>query len=320
VVLAEGVGPIHPPFGGEFSISSTGTLTHTIGHNETFIRLKWFARSGAETGSVGELVNSAGLSSISPDGKNIAINVYDPAKRESDIWVHDLSRGALSRITFGPGGRANPVWSPDGSRIAYSGPAGEILLKAANGAGEEEQLGDDKLVKRVTDWSRDGEYLVGDATASNRGREVWILKLSGARKPELLFHTPFNEATPKISPDGRWIAYPSDETKRSEVYVQSFPTPGNKFQVSTSGGRAPLWSRDGSELFFLTEDRKLAAAKVTRGAKFSADVPKILFPSTGSVGSFDVSKDGRFLIAIRDLGEGEAPVNIVLNWAAGLKK
>ena len=149
-----------------------------------------------------------------------------------------------------------------------------------------------------------------------------MLPLFGDRKPFPYLQTEFNETAAKLSPDSRWLAYASDETSRYEIYVQSFPTPGQKSLISTNGGTYPAWSRDGKELFFIGADRKLMATAVHTGATFKAGVPKPLFETRLPSGfsRFDVSKDGRFLIPTEiDSGSGAA-VNIIVNWTAGLKK
>lgn len=171
---------------------------------------------------------------------------------------------------------------------------------------------------------------IGHATAVSSSREemmqepisIWLLPLFGDKKPVPYLRTEFNERTAKLSPDGRWLAYASDETNRYEIYVNSFPTQGDRFLISSNGGRLPIWSRDGKELFFIAGDRKLMAVAVQSGPRFQAAAPKPLFETRlpGDITRFDVGKDGRFLIPTQTAPAGGAVVNLVVNWTAGLKK
>jgi len=198
------------------------------------------------------------------------------------------------------------VMSADGSHIAFNTTrdgAGNVYQKATSGVAPDEALDKAARAKRPDDWSRDGRYLIEELSAgSNTGTDIWVLPLSperagGDRKPFPYLQTEFNERSAKLSPNGQWLAYASDETKRYEIYVQTFPTPGGKWQVSTNGGSYPRWSRDGKELFFIGADQKLMAVDVKPGAKFEPGLPKPLFDVRISAdGYYDVSKDGRFLI------------------------
>ena len=175
----------------------------------------------------------------------------------------------------------------------------------------------------MDDWSRDGRYIILSAISPKTKFDVWVMPTFGDRKPFPYLQTEFNELFAKLSPDARWLAYTSDESKRNEVYVQTFPKPGGKWQVSTNGGDRPVWSRDGKELYFLGAGGKLMAVEVADGANFQAGLPKPLFnPHFGlSVNNwFDVSKDGRFLIPVQLEQSANAPMTVVLNWPAMLKK
>jgi hypothetical protein len=162
--------------------------------------------------------------------------------------------------------------------------------------------------------------------ASNTQFDIWAMALDadkGSAKPFPYLQTEFREAYSRFSPDGRWLAYTSDESKRNEIYVQSFPTPGGKLPVSTKGGERPVWSRDGKELYFVSPDGKMMAAEVKTGSKFEAGVPKPLFNvrlSRGMDAWFDVTGDGRFLIPVQVGQTSKAPITVVVNWQAGLRK
>ena len=244
------------------------------------------------------------------------------------MWVRDLEHGSESRFTFGGIG-SGPVWSADGEHIFYaSRPFDKIYRKAANNAGAEELV--DVSAKLPADVSRDGRYLftTTSGNTSKTGLDIWVLPLFGDRKPFPYVHTEFQEDQPRLSPDGHWLAYRSNESKRSEVYVVSFPQPGEKWQISNSGGQSPVWSRNGRELYYYSTGAKIMAVEIkpaipgSRQFKFGA--PKPLFDvrlATTSDGSkFDVSRDGRFLLPALEEREASTPMTVVLNWPELLKK
>jgi eukaryotic-like serine/threonine-protein kinase len=318
---------------GQFSTSQNGVLAYTSGDAGGDYQLTWFDRSGKIVGTVA----TPGLAlwaAISPDGNTVVEDHPDPQTGLYDIWLHDLARGTNSRFTFNSKTNRFPIWSPDGSHIAFASNDGvtNIYQKAASGVAQDEPL--DKAegrMKRPDDWSRDGRYIIEEVSNDPKtGYDIWVLPLFGDRKPFPYLNTEFNEHYAKLSPNGHWLAYVSDETKREEVYVQTFPTPGGKWQVSTNGGSRPIWSRNGKELYFFGPDQKLMAVEmkndaVKSGARFEAGVPKPLFEShfgavTAFNGWFDVSKDGRFLIPQVVAPVTSEPMTVVVNWTAGLKK
>ena len=189
----------------------------------------------------------------------------------------------------------------------------------------EEELVSEKTTYNAADWSRDGRFFIFEETTANSGRDIWLLPLEGERKPRPLLQTRFYEASPRLSPDGRWLAYASDESGRFEVYVQPFPGPGGKWQISTDGGATPIWARDGKELFYRSGNRVMAV-DITGGQTFSAGTPKLLFEGpyhwsvTISV-DYDVAPDGRFLM-IKPTEQALAltQINVVLNWFEELKR
>jgi len=314
----------------QFSVSQNGVLAYTSGALEAGQHvLAWFDRSGKAVGTLGEQ-DIASWGAISPDGKIVAADRLDPQSGYGDVWIYDLARGAASRFTFGPKSNYYPVWSPDGRRIAFlslTGAEGRPVQKAVSGVSEEEALAvpvlDPPRGVRVDDWSRDGRYVI-EAVRSRgtAGREIWVLPLFGDHKPFPYLRTGFSEQFAKLSPNGQWLAYTSNESKRNEVYVQSFPTPGGKWQISTNGGERSIWSRDGKELYFVSVDQKMMAVEISGGPRFEASVPKALFDVRFPGGNawFDVSKDGRFLIPVAAEQSAAAPLTVVLNWQAGLKK
>ncbi|HYL35145.1 MAG TPA: protein kinase [Bryobacteraceae bacterium] len=317
---------------GRFSVSQNGVLAYSSGSMTSGftggavggVQLTWFDRSGKVTGTVSQ-PGLIARPSISPDGRTVAFDRVDQSGH-TDIWLFDLARGTESRFTFDSPASQYPIWSPDGSRIAYSsarlGLPGVVLQKPVSGAGESEILDKSILNARPMDWSRDGRYVFAHALDPKTNIDIWVLPQFGDRKAFSYLHTEFNEQWEKLSPNGQWLAYQSDETRRNEIYVQTFPKPEGKWQVSTDGGSRPLWSRDGKELFFIDPRRRMMAVEIQGGAKFQAGGPKVLFDTrlAGGTTVFDVSKDGRFLVPVQVEDTAAEPISVVINWTAGLKK
>ena len=317
---------------GRFSVSHNGVLTYTssataIGPSGLAwgsVQLTWFDRTGNVVGTIGTPGIST-IPAISPDGHTVAFDRVEAQSGSMNIWLHDLARGTESRFTFNAPLNQIPVWSPDGTHIAFSsalsGKPLALVQRAIGGTAQDEILDSERSL-RPSDWSRDGRYIIGAVMDPKTKLDIWVLPLFGDRKAFPYLNMEYNESWAKLSPNGQWLAYTSDETKRSEVYVQSFPHPGRKSQISTDGGIRPVWSRDGKQLFFIGPGRKMMAVDVNAGASFEAGVPKPLFDSRLGAGNatFDVSKDGRFLIPARVEEAGSEPITVVINWTAGLKK
>ena len=239
-------------------------------------------------------------------------------------------KGGFSRFTFDPATDRDAVWSPDGSRIVFASNregVTNLYLKPASGAGNEELLLKTDLTKAPTDWSADGRFIVYSIIDPKTKSDLWVLPLFGDQKPFPFLQTEFNERNGRFSPDGRWIAYASDESGAYQIYVQSFPTSGGKFPVSTNGGFFPTWRRDGKELFYVSPDRKMMAVEVKgEGATFERGVPKVLFDLRvrsfiDPQARFAVTADGQKFLVNNTIGETtSAPIAVVLNWTADLKK
>ena len=310
---------------GNFSASGTGTVAYfSGGGGGSNSQLTWFDRTGKKLGVLGE-PGSFVQPAISPDGGTLAVDRLDPQSGTNDVWQYDLARGTPSRFTFDPMQDGYPVWSPDGGRVAFSSNRDghyQVYQKSAEGAGKEEILVASPLDKFASDWSRDGRYFIYYQVDPKTRYDIWVLPLGGDRKPFPLLATEFNEHRAKLSPDGRWLAYTSDETSRDEIYVQAFPSLGNKWKVSIDGGTRPVWSRDGKELFYIAVDRKLMVTAVKAGAKFETGEPKALFETHQSPTRFyDVSPDGRRFLLVDPLPEAVTPaMNLIVNWTPAIAR
>jgi eukaryotic-like serine/threonine-protein kinase len=314
-VLAAGIATTNAGTGGDFSVSSNGTLAwRSGGISES--ESAWYDRTGNKIASAFKQPGGIAAVRLSPDDQKIAFEV------PNDVWLYDMARGVPARFTL-RGGTA-PIWSPDGSQIAFS--RSGIVRKPANGTGSEEMLWKDSAALRVTDWSADGRFMLVDRIDQQTRRDMWLLPIEGDRKPVPLLHTPAPEGRGMFSPGQgppRWIAYESFESGTNEIYVMSMPgEPLGKWQISSGGGGNPHWRKDGRELFYLLADRQtVMAVEIDPGPPFRPGAPHMLFRLSRPVASSDVSKDGkRFLFAFNGSVEPASTITVELNWQAGLKK
>ncbi len=309
----------------DFSVSEDGVLVYRAGASADD-RLVWLDRAGKE---IAELDKPAGYTStaLSPDGGRVAMAIRDPRSDRTGIWVRDLSRGVTSRLTFDSGNNGAPTWSPDGTRIAFSSDSrGGFGLYAMNasgtGAATELWTCGDRLIPN--DWSRDGRFIAVNRDSQKTSWDIWIYPTDGKSKPFPFIAGQFVELLPVFSPDGRYVAYMSNETGRFEVYVQQFPGPGGKWQVSADGGTEPHWSADGNTIYFTSLDSKIMAAPVESGATFSAGVPQLLFTARIQPGQrrndIVVTRDGQKFLVLSPVGkERAAAMVVILHWPAALK-
>ena len=264
---------------------------------------------------------------ISPDGTTLAVEKADADRGATDLWTVDLARGAFSRLTSSPGFQSVPTWSPDGHRIAFGsdpGPGPKLWVKNASGTGTEEVLVDGRAFPM--DWSHDGRHLLYMTGGGATRLDMWVYDVERKTSAPLL-NSPFNESRARFSPDGKWIAYVSDETSADQVYVRSFPDGATKLRISTAGGTQPEWRRDGKELFFLAPDSTLMAVEVhENGDSLAVGSPQALFvtnaePDRVIRNNYTVSADGqRFLVMSPLVSPGASPLVGVLNWMAGLSR
>jgi len=328
VTLAVGVGSDARGRGG-FSVSSDGHVAYRTGGNPRS-QLTWRTRSGGAEVTAVEPDDSSYLE-LSPEGRRVAVQRV--VNNNLDIWLIDLERGGSSRFTYDSANDQLPTWSPDGAWIAFSSNRpgrNNLYLKSVRGAvGSEELLLDTPNNKQPQHWSKDGRFLLYYEIDPQTGRDLWALERTGGSwKPRVVANTQFEERSGQFSPDGRWVAYETNESGRFEVVVQSFPEPGARWPVSTSGGMYPRWSADGREIYFMTPDSMLMAVPVAGGSSrlgtepaFETGRPVPLFtPRVGGDGStslvrppYAVLGDGRFLI--NELMESTTtPITLLLNW------
>ncbi len=310
-----------------FSVSGGTVLVTQTGKGAALSHLMWFDRSGKLAGTVG-VPGSYNNVRLSPDGRRIATDQTDTDGRNIDIWVHEPVRGATTRLTFDPSLDEAPIWSPDGKQILFTSNRKQLgfhfYLKNADGSGFEEEAADfgPGLLANAWDWSRDGKYAL-----FRKGIELWYFSWS-ERVAKPLLQAKWTVRNAQFSPDGRWVAYASNETGSMEIYVTAFPTANGKWQVSSAGGQEPRWRQDGKELFYLSAEGKMMTVAVKTGASFEADSPVALFQthrrqpvSAQDFFSYDVSGDGqRFLIATKSDEANAAPLSVLLNWSSEIDK
>jgi Tol biopolymer transport system component len=288
----------------------------------------WFDRIGKPVGSVGDAADFFALE-LSPNRKSL---VATRLGQNVDVWIYDVARGLPKRFTFSPARDRQAIWSPDGRSIVYqSNPkeVADLYRKAADGTMTEELLYADGAEKVASSWSPDGKSLLFFRLDPKTQRDIWVLPLEGGPagvpgKPIPWLVTPFNERFPKFSPDGRWVAYESDDSQRFEIYVAPFKGPGGTHQISSGGGMYPRWRADGREIFYVGANGTLMAAEVSlKGASLEVNAirPLGIPVITGRVYLYDISSDGlRFLVATPLEQKSSAPLTLVENWTALLKK
>ena len=319
--IAESVG--YNPAGGaaSLSVSENGVLAYRALGTAGETVLTWLDRVGRVLGTVGNPSNYNNPQ-LSPDETRVAVQRQDSQTRNADIWILEMARGVMTRLTFDAGYDQLPLWSSGGDQIAFKGTHNgkeSIYVKPASGAGEEEPLFNANF---VWDWSADGRFIL---YGPQDGRELSFMPLFGDRKSvTYLSASQFSRSGVQFSPDGRWVAYSSTESGRNEIYIQNFPNPTGKWQISTSGGFAPRWRRDGKEIFYASGDGKLMTVALrTAGAVLEPSKPTVLFDMPPIYASpwapYDVTADGqRFLFNAVNQGSDSTPITVIVNWTAAL--
>ncbi len=308
-----------------FSVSAAGPIAYRAGPTGAQSQFAWYDRSGspleALAGSgIASLLNSA----LSPDGRQLAIS-RQVGGGQADIWLLDLDRGLPTRFTVDPAYDLTPVWSPDGHRIAFVSTrlgTASVYVKSASGTESEELIWEHGP---PSDWSPDGRFiLVAREYGPGNPDDIWAVPIGGDRKAFPVVESKmFNESGGQFSPDGRWIAFQSDESGQFEIYVQPFPGPGRKRQISSEGGVQARWRRDGAELFHIASDNRLVAVPVrldSKGGAVDIGAPVSLFtpnlpmlPTVAHARHYMVSPDGQKFL-VHTLKEVTMPITVILNW------
>ena len=336
VSVAEDVG-LNPgnPVRAAFWASDAGLLTYFASPSVQKRPIVWLSRDGKQ---LGEAASEDTFTSVAlaPGAARMAVERTDAGSGQAnkDVWLREFGRGVMTRLTFDPARDRFPVWSPDGKQVAFSsdreGGVAQIYRKDASGAGQEERLTEGPNQKYFLDWTKDGKYLLYREVNPGTGRDLMALPLQGDRKPIPVVKTQFEESTGAVSPDGRWVAYASNDSGRNELYVQAFPGAGagpkGRWQVSSGGAYDVKWRGDGKELYYESQDGKMMAAVIDASPQgIRAETPRVLFSAnfqTTGLREFDVTPDGqRFLLILNSRTEGNTDrLTVVSNWQAALRK
>ena len=306
----------------------SGIVAYRTGAAGAARQLTWLDRSGKSVGAIGAS-DTAGLNGVelTPDGKRVAVG--RTVNGNPDVWLIDAARGVPTRFTFDAANDAQPLWSPDGSHVVFQSnrkSGFNLYWKLSSGAGADELLLESDQVKAPGDWSSDGRFLLFRSIDPQTGFDLWVLPVFGDKKPFPFLKTPFEERNGQFSADGKWIAYQSNESGRFEIYVQPFPGPGGKFQISSNGGAQPRWNKNGKEIFYVSLDSKMMAVPVkltADGQSIETGTGATLFPVRipgGPVSAFNkqqyaVSSDGqRFLVNLTVDNGAASPITLIYNW------
>jgi serine/threonine protein kinase len=307
----------------QYNFSDSGTLAYIPGSLQGAHRLIFVDRKGTET-PLEAPARLYGYPRLSPDGRRVA------AGFDGQIWIYDLARQTLSRLTFqGDSLNLNPAWTPDGKHIVFQSSNGgpfNLYLQPADGSGAAERLTNSNDTRQAAStFSRDGQFLAFTQTNSVTASDIWVMRMSD-HSAQAFLQTPANEGAPQFSPDGHWLAYSSNESGKMEVYVQPYPGPGGKWQISVSGGAEPVWNPNGRELFFRSGNKMMAVDVSTQGT-FTPGKPRMLFEgpylqTNVALPNYSVSPDGERFLMTKDTEPDRAKtqINVVLNWFEEVKR
>jgi dipeptidyl aminopeptidase/acylaminoacyl peptidase len=307
--------------GADPSVAADGTLVYLDSYSH---QLVWLNRQGQRISEVGQPVKDIYYPAVSPSERFVAAEIME--NLNLDVWVYEAARGARTRLSAHAEIEMVPVWSPAEDMVAfgsYRAGNSDIFVRSADAGAEEIVLANEPQPERASDWSRDGDYILYSLQTSDNGHDLWYLKRSdkGVWEPRPFLTTPFHEKVPKFSPDGRYVAYLSDESGRDEVYVRAFPAGARKWTVSTSGAAQLRWRRDGREIFYV-EGGALVAVPVRSEPEFAAGTPVRLFAHAAFTRwtdpNYDVSSDGQRVLVAESLGgRGRTrKIQVVQNWFA----
>jgi len=329
IVLIDGIQYVGIRQSHVFSLSDNGVLVYVAGEGTLTRRLTWVDRKGAVLGTIGRPGNYFSPR-LSRDGRRVAYDQSEATTDSGDIWTLDRERGMATRLTFDPRNESAPVWSPDDRRLLFYGNypgRSDLFTVPSDGTGKVETILSDDADNVPCDWSSDGKsILVQRSHGSGGNTDLWLFSL-GEKKAAPWLDTPFVEKQGRFSPNLRWIAYDSDESGKTEVYIRGFNPPGGKWRVSSDGGDSPVWRADSREIFYRSPDANLMSVGVLQGTTFDGAVPVPLFKIPGKIlelgvaTQYDVSADGqRFLMNIDTPTQGQRTITLVSNWLSLLKK
>jgi Tol biopolymer transport system component len=314
---------------GAFSVSEAGVLAHRSGRGRRN-QLVWMDRSGRATGTLWPPDESTvSYPELSPDGRHVVFGRLVQGK--FDLWLLDASRGVASRFTSEPGINVTAVWAPDGSRVVFQSirnGVGDLFERLTDGSRESTRVLASPETKLPDDWSPDGRLILYHTVRNpSTGSDLWALPIGDTGKPFPVVQTRFDETEGQFSPDGRWLAYQSNESGRAEIYLRPFPGPGGQIAISTVGGTQPRWRRDGKELFYVSESKLMAVSigLPPAGQTPNIGAPVLLFAARMATGSelhqqYAVAADGqRFMMHVDLDDESTAPITIVQNWQTAIK-
>jgi eukaryotic-like serine/threonine-protein kinase len=330
--IVDGI-PVWGPGRAAFSVSASGVLAYWPYPLGTVAALQWFERDGRASAVVGAPAQYVGFA-LSPDARRLAFS-RTGKRGGADVWVRDLTHGSEDRLTF-DGAAFTPQWSPDGARIVLTGPGEnpppKLFIKSIASAGAASLVGPSKIADFASSWSQDGRSIVSVRIDPANRNELWVHRLNDGTDERLPFDTPFNESRGRLSPDNRWIAYDTDAAGRNEVWVASFPSGELRRQVSVGGGMSPEWGQGSREITYLSDDRRLMAARFGAGeASVDVGAPRALFQiqnlaeidqlSFPTSNAYVAASDGqRFLVAVRAKDPDAPPISIIVNWRALLNR
>jgi Tol biopolymer transport system component len=338
--VSEQVSPGPYPSDELYSISANGILVFQSGGGPQGIQHIWRDRTGKELAPAGGVNTPSNNFALSPDGKRfVTERRVGVLGRSADLWITDLEHSTDSRLTTDPSLNAYPIWSPDGTRIVFEsnrgGGVANLYQRASNGTGKDELLLESKETKVPWDWSHDGRFIVY-LVRTQKADDIWVLPMTGDKKPFPLLESEFQKRQAQISPDDRWLAYTSVESGRPEIYAVPFsPAPkagakpvAGKWTVSTAGGTQPRWRGDGKELFYVAPDGKLMAVEIKanvtafdRGAPQALfDLRSVILPSSTNATGYVPAPDGKRFLVVTVATAEAPPLTVVVNWLAAVKK
>ena len=309
----------------ELKADGDGTVFSFIdfweGNATAINQLTWLTRDGNEAGTVGA-PGPVEVGAFSPDGDRLLVSILDERSQAPDLWMMDLIRGTSTRFTFDPALDTSPVWSPDGERILFLSGRGttrfSIYEKHSSGAGTASAFIETSRPEFPNDWSADGEWVVFGTFGGATRFDLHAFSTTTG-DTIVVANSEFAEGAGRLSPDGNWITYNSNESGSAEVYVQAFPEAQGKWQISTGGGSDPFWSGDGTELFYMEPGERLMVVEMSTEAGFRAGTPKLLFTSDAGDDYLPTRDGNRFLFAKPLQTVSDSPITVVVNWAAELE-